>query len=102
MGVFQKLANWIKSWSFPQWVNEALETVQELIIVAVTELGKEALWSIKDSITYASEQEWTGEKKIKYVVDTFKRDWSGVMIKDSMLRLVIEILVNVLKSQGMR
>ena len=101
--IFQRLYTWISTWNFPPWLHELLDKVlHQVVIPTLQVLGEEAVLFLRKKIVEASRhEEWDGTTKFKYVFDMFKEEYGERDIKNRVINLGIEMIVNKLKAEGM-
>lgn len=96
--MWQKIYNWIESIKCPSWLKPILEEIQDIILSTMLQIGKDYLSGLTDKILYAQSQDWTNEVKFKFV---YKWGMENIPnIKESVLRMAIEVLVNLAKKNG--
>lgn len=101
MSIFQKVYDKIKSLKTPAWLKELLDKVLHNVIIPVlTKLGEDAIAVLKSLIIKASKMNISNSDKAKWVFNEFKSTFKVSDIKDSYINLGIELLVNMLKDQG--
>jgi hypothetical protein len=99
-GIF-RVYDWIKSLKTPKWLVDIFDRlVKDVIYPALKELGEDAKNLLAHLIIEASKKDWSNQDKFNYVRDEFLERWNGNTIKDHMLNIGIEVLVGLLKSQG--
>ena len=85
------------SWTVPQWVKNVLNVIWDILKSILIQVGKEALGKIKAKIIEVNSQNISNEKKFQIVYDYAKSLIPNM--KESALNLLIESLVNQLKSR---
>ena len=98
--MFQRIANWIKSWKTPDWMERLLEEIWiDILVPAIHGVGKEVIQNLQNLILEASKKDMSGEMKFRWVFNEFKERWGGVELKDSLINLLIQLLVVYLKAK---
>ena len=96
MNLTQKIYNWLSGIKTPTWLKTLLSQIQDLIIAAAMSIGKEYISQLEAKILdTAQNSNYTSEKKFMVVFKWAKDNIPD--IKDSVLNMLIEILVNKLK-----
>jgi len=96
--MFQAIYDFIKGVKTPLWLKTLLGELQKLIIATALSIGKEYLKNLENKIFEVSNMNIPSEEKFK-IVFKFGKD-TMPSIKDSVLNLIIEILVSLLKNNG--
>ena len=101
MSIFQKVYDWIDNLGVPAWLQAIFEYLCENIIYpALKELGKDNVDILQRLVVSASKMsELTNQEKAVWVLNEFKRTMD-VDVKDRIINLAIELMVNKLKAQG--
>jgi len=100
--IFQKAYDAIKSWQPPQWLKIILQGINDLMIALLKKTGQAYIQYLQTEIIYAASQNWTPGEKADYVFNQAKKGFVSfaITLKDSEVNLLIEQLVNLLKSQN--
>lgn len=100
--IFQIIYDFIKELNFPPWIHEFLKYIYEHVILpSLKQLGQECIRDLQRYIIEASHHEdWSGEQKFEFVKNSFIATWGEDKVKDRILNLTIELVVNQLKEQG--
>ena len=101
MSIFNWLANFIKGLKTPKWLADMLQYLTEKVLYPTLEaLGEEVKNLLTSLIITASHKDWPGDKMFKWVVSEFKERWGGEEIKDRLLNLGVELILAILRKQG--
>ena len=88
---------WLKNLFASQWMSNLLKALNKVVLALVEGLGKEMLEFLKVQILYAAGQDWDNEVKFAHVLSSFKAKFVTKEVRDSAIRLAIELLYNDLK-----
>jgi hypothetical protein len=97
MNIIQKAYNWFNNLKTPKWLKILLQEVQDVLLRVLIQVGKDYVQLIQEKIIAVSKEDWSNERKFKEVFEYGK--WMIPTMKDSILRLLIEVIVNKLKGQ---
>jgi len=100
MNPFQKTYNFFKNLKTPHWLERAFAMAQDIVEDALVALGEEAVNFLRVQIFEQAKSNAPNEQKFKNVVLAFKGKYKDFNISDSMLNIAIEILLGVLKKEG--
>ena len=95
--IIQEMYDKIKDWKAPEWLKKLLQELQDLTISIITTVGEDYLRQIEEKILEVSSKPIPSEDKFKEVFAYIRADLGLAHIKDSVLHLVIELIVNRLK-----
>src|SRR3990167_72087 len=96
MSIFQKAADFIKSIKSPKWYKILMREIQDIIIAIMIRVGKDYVSQLQSHILEVSKMDMSNEKKFRMVFNYGKELIPS--IKDSALNLLIETLINRLKT----
>ena len=99
MNIFQTAYNTIKNWKVPAWYKVLMQDIQEMIFSILLQIGKNYLVGLQKKILEVNGMDIEPEAKFELVFTWGKQNIPD--IKDSILNMVIEILVNQLKKDRM-
>ncbi len=99
--IFQKVYDFFKNAKTPKWIVEVLDYLLENVITpSLVMLGKEGIGYIQTLVLEASKHtDWTNRQKKDYVFNGFRENMNLPELKDRLLWLWIEQMVNKLKDQ---
>ena len=98
--IFQKAYDWFKNITTPVWLKEFFDTLQEMLIKALTQIGEEVMTAIEAKIIEVNDKPITGREKLQEVFNYSKTVLNLTTLSNSLLNMLIEILVNRLKVSG--
>ena len=98
---FQKCYDAIKVMKSPEWFKSLTYfLLHNVIIPSLLRMGQQAILQLENTIKYASQQDWSNEKKYIFVWDEMRKSYSKEQITDNMLGLGIELILAMLKKKG--
>ena len=102
MNLFQRVYNWIKDWTTPQWLKDALDMIIfDVVIPTIKELGEEGYNEFVRLIIEASKMDISGQKKFDYVYSEVCKGWARgkANITESFINRAIELVFAELKER---
>jgi hypothetical protein len=91
----------IKNLKSPEWLKELTSWLTiNVLIPTLKQFTSAQIMKLESLIVTASNKNISGEEKLKWVVGEFKSSFSPVMIKDSLINLAVETLLQRLRVQG--
>jgi hypothetical protein len=96
--MFQKIYDWIKNIKTPTWLRDLLGEIESILMQVAFLVGKTYIDQLTAEILRVSSLQISGEEKFNLVFKFGKKNLKN--IKDSYLNLIIESLVNKLKTKG--
>jgi hypothetical protein len=93
----QDLYDKIGNITTPDWVKAILKEIQDLVFSAILQVGEDYIKKIENKIIEVSAKPISNEDKFKEVFTYIRVSLDLAAIKDSVIRMIIEIVVNRLK-----
>ena len=104
LSIFQKIANWIKSWNTPKWLQDVLDFMFfDVVMPTLRELGEEGYIEVTRLIIDASKMDsLTSRQKFEFVYNELCKGWARDKgnIGESFLNRCIELVFAELKAKG--
>ena len=97
MKIFQIPYNWLEKFTAPAWIKAILKELNDQIFLIIHQIGKEIVMSIEGKIIEVAVMDVPNEKKFSLVYDYILS--LGVLVSESTIRLLIEVLVSRLKKK---
>jgi len=94
--MFQKLYDWFKNIKTPIWWKDLMADLQVVLISILTQVAKGFIESLQEKIIEISQKPLTNKEKFEEVFKYAK--FLLPTLKDSYVNLLIEVLVNRLKT----
>jgi len=99
MKLFQKMYDWIESWTTPDWLKPILQFLNDVIMSIAMQIGRETIDKIKQKIIEVDNNvDLSGEEKFK-VVAAYVVEIAPTLSK-KYINLLVETLVNKLKDEN--
>ena len=101
--IFQKAYDAIKGWTAPLWLKTLLQSLNDIMIAILKEVGQQYINMLKAKIIEAAgHSDWSNKQKFDYVFNAAKSGMVefSITIKDREIAVLTEFLVNQLKKSG--
>ena len=99
-GFFMGLSHFIQGWRFPDWLTDILYEMQDVMVMVLTQIGREYLELIENKVIEVSGENISGPEKFDKVFDWAKGNLSLSHVTDSTIDLAIQYLVTKLKAKS--